>query len=215
MKYLITIFFLQFSVQLFSQSGNMGSSPVSPLASYSTVWNDVTYRTCNTAVSESYLSNDEKDVIYILNLVRTNPVLFTKTVLLKYPAKSGNGYLAEDSFYFISLVNTLNKMTPLALLYPDENCFISAKCHAYNSGITGYAGHDRRSNDCKTKKNYYGECCEYGHKDPLDIVLSLLIDEGIPSFGHRDLFLSKFSKIGVSIQPHRKYGTNTVVDFSY
>lgn len=215
MKYLFTILLLQLSVPLFSQSGNNGKSRVSPLASYNTIWNNPKYSNCNTAAGASFLSSDEKDVIYILNLIRTYPVLFTETVLLKYPAESGNGYLAEDSFYFISLVNTLKKTASLPLLYPDEKCFISAKCHAFSSGLTGYVGHDRTTKDCKTKKNYYGECCEYGHNDPLDIVLSLLIDEGIPSLGHRGLFLSGFSKIAVSIQPHLKYGTNTVIDFSY
>jgi uncharacterized protein YkwD len=210
MKYLLTASFLFFTIALFSQSGSVG-----PLASYSKIWNDKKYSNCNTAANSGYLSKAEKEVIYILNLVRTNPALFTKTVLIKYPLVSGKSYLAEDSFYFITLVNTLRKMEPLGILNPDNKCFESAKYHAIASGIAGYVGHERKTKDSKEKKYFNGECCDYGHSDPLDIVLSLLIDEGISSLGHRDILLSNYTKIGVSIQPHKKYGTNTVFDFYY
>ena len=210
MKYFLTAAFLFLTVALFSQT-----LTVSPLASYSKIWNDKKYIICNTAANTAYLTHDEKEAIYILNLLRANPVLFTKTVLLKYPSVSGKGYLAEDSFYFISLVNTLKTMEPLGILYPDDKCFESAKYHAIASGITGYVGHERKTKDDKAKKYYNGECCDYGHSDPLDIVLSLLIDEGIPSLGHRDVFLSNYTKIGVSMQPHKKYGINAVFDFYY
>jgi len=210
MKYFLTAAFLFLTVALFSQT-----LTVSPLASYSKIWNDKKYIICNTAANTAYLTHDEKEAIYILNLLRANPVLFTKTVLLKYPSVSGNGYLAEDSFYFISLVNTLKTMEPLGILYPDDKCFESAKYHAIASGITGYVGHERKTRDDKAKKYYNGECCDYGHSDPLDIILSLLIDEGIPSLGHRDVFLSNYTKIGVSMQPHKKYGINAVFDFYY
>jgi uncharacterized protein YkwD len=210
MKHFFTASFLFFTVSLFSQT-----IAVSPLASYSKIWNDKKYSICNTAANTAYLTKAEKDAIYILNLVRAYPVLFTKTVLLKYPSVSGNYSLAADSFYFLSLVNSLKKMDPLDILSPDDKCFESAKYHAIASGIAGYVGHERKTKTSKAKKYYYGECCDYGHSDPLDIVLSLLIDEGIPSLGHRDIFLSHYTKIGVSMQPHKKYCTNAVFDFYY
>lgn len=193
----------------------MAGSAISPLALYGNEWNDIKYSKCNTAVNADYLSKSEKDVIYILNLIRRYPTLFAKTVLKKYPALSGNGYLADDEYYFKSLVDTLHALAPKQMLYPDNDCFISAKSHAYQSGITGYVGHERKSRDSKLKKHYFGECCEYGHDDPLDIVLALLIDEGIPSLGHRIVCLSDYAKLGVSLQPHKRYGTNAVLDFYY
>lgn len=210
MKHFLTPVFLFFTVTLFSQT-----VAVSPLAAYSKIWNDKKYSVCNTAANCTYLSKDEKEVVYILNLVRVNPALFAKTVLVPYPSVSGDGYLAADSFYFISLLNTLQTMEPLGVLYPDYQCFESAKHHATASGMSGYVGHERKTKTSKAKKYYDGECCDYGHTTPLDIVLALLIDEGIPSLGHRDVFLSNYSKIGVSIQPHKKYLTNTVFDFHY
>ena len=215
MKFFLSACLLFFTAPLFSQTQNVSRVSVSPLASYHKLWNDAKYSKCNTAANVTYMSHAEKEVIYILNLIRAYPALFTKTVLLKYPSVSGNGYLAEDSFYFISLINSLNKLKPLDILYPDKDCFESAQCHASSSGITGYTGHKRVNADCEKKKNYNGECCDYGNDDPLEIILSLLIDEGVPSLGHRKVFLSAYTKVGVSIQPHKKYGTNAVFDFAY
>jgi uncharacterized protein YkwD len=215
MKLISTIFLICTSLVLLAQNSYTRYTSVSPLSSYSTAWNDIKYSKCNTAAGEAYMSNAEKETVYILNLVRSNPALFAKTVLKKYPSVSGNLYLATDSFYFISLVNRLMQMKPLDILYPDKACFESAACHATSSGIAGYAGHKRINRECEKKKNYNGECCDYGHKDPLEIILSLLIDEGVPSLGHRNIFLSAYNKIGVSIQPHKKYGYNAVFDFAY
>jgi len=215
MKYFLSVSFLLASLCLFSQPAYVGLRAASPLASYSNAWNDIKYSKCNTAANATYLSSDEKEIIYILNLIRTNPVLFRNTVLKKYPAASGKGYLADDKFYYQSLMNTLAKMQPVNLLIPDKACFESAKSHAISSGINGYVGHKRINADSEKKKTYNGECCDYGNSDPLEIVLSLLIDEGVPSLGHRNLMLSNYNKVGVSIKPHKKYGTNTVIDFLY
>lgn len=188
---------------------------VSPLAAYSNEWNDIKYSKCNTAANAVYMSSAEKEIIYILNLIRTYPALFAKTVLKKYPALSGNDHLADDKYYFQSLVDTLLTMQPKAMLLPNDACFQSAKSHAWQSGISNYVGHQRGSAESKAKKYYNGECCDYGRSTPLEIVMSLVIDEGIPNLGHRKICLMDFSGIGVSIQPHKKFGTNAVLDFSF
>ncbi|HEX2683687.1 MAG TPA: hypothetical protein VHL77_07135 [Ferruginibacter sp.] len=212
MRSFFTAILLLSTISLFSQARYASTTVVSPLSSYSNEWNNIKYSACNTAANIPYLGKNEKEVIYILNLVRAYPALFANTVLKKYPAASGNDYLATDSFYFLTLVNTLEKMEAVELLYPDKACFESARCHAIQSGRTGYVGHERKTKDCKAKKHFYAECAEYGHSDPLEIVLALLIDEGIPSLGHRYACLGEFSLLGVSIQPHSKYNVNTVLD---
>ena len=72
-----------------------------------------------------------------------------------------------------------------------------------------------RWSQTKKKWHFNGECCDYGHNNALDIIMSLLIDEGISSLGHRNICLSSYSKIGVAIQPHKLYGYNAVMDFYY
>ena len=186
----------------------------SPLASFSPQWEEAKYEAYNTAAKVTYLTDEEKELIYILNLVRVNPPLFASTVLSKYPEYSGEENLRSASEYK-SLLDTLKKLKPLSPLSPDSLCFISARCHAISSGQTGYVGHDRKTRECTAKEKYHAECCDYGHADPLAIVMSLLIDQDVPSLGHRYACLGAYTGIGVSVQPHKIYSFNTVLDFYY
>ena len=194
---------------------NKNDSLSSPLGAYSKEWNKPVYTDCNTATKANFLNEKEKTVIYILNLARENPKLFAKTVLAKYPALSGKDDLVNDEYYYQSLVNTMLTMAPAPLLYADEKCFKSAECHSKTSGKAGYTGHDRISKACKAIESYAAECCDYGNEDPLEIVLSLLIDQDVPSLGHRRALLGPYTKVGISIQPHKTYTFNAVLDFDY
>jgi len=196
----------------YKNSGLNKSNLVNPLAKFSNEWNNEEYGKFNTAKDIKYLSNTERNVIWILNMVRRNPVLFLNSVLLD-PKSDVFKTPKERSSYYNSLVADLKILTPNQTpLMPDSNLFVSAKCHAYESGKTGYVGHDRKKKKCEA--DFYGECCDYGSSKPIDIVMSLLIDEDVPSLGHRKIMLSnRYSLIGVSTQPHIEYRTNTVLDF--
>lgn len=184
-----------------------------PLTSYSKEWNSPVFKRCNTASNANYMNADEQKIIWILNLIKINPSLFLKSVLLN-PKSIYYKSPRQQNHYYRSLVNDLKSLSPNdALLQPDSINFVSAQCHAVISGQTGYVGHKRES-DCV--RNYSGECCSYGTGDPLGVVMQLLIDEGVPSLGHRKICLDyEFKSIGVSIQPHSRYGNNTVLDFSW
>jgi len=195
--------------------GQNGSKPdPSPLADFSVEWHDPKYVTCNTAANTQYMSTDEKEVVYILNLLHSNPKLFANTVVVKYPGFMNKSYL-KDVAEYKSLLDTLRNVKALPLLYPDSLCFESAKCHAMSAGKVAYVGHVRKTDECKAKKRHQGECCQYGYKDALSIVMALLIDQGVSSLGHRFLCLSDYGHVGVSIQPHAGYGHNSVIDFYY
>lgn len=215
MKYFCTVFYLLCSILLHAQPLQSVTVKLSPLASYSDEWNKPVYAACNTAEKVTYMNTREKEVIYILNLVRTYPQLFASSVLLKYPERSENYYLLNDTFYFRSLLNSLLVLRQEVLLVPDKKCYESAQCHALQSGTTGYIGHERMKSDCLKKQYFSAECCDYEHNDALEIVLSLLIDEGVPSLGHRSACLGDYEKLGVSIQMHKVWKYNAVLDFQY
>lgn len=196
---------------LVSFSGKVESGE-SPLAVYSAEWEKTEYQKCNTAKNTAYFTKDEKEVIWILNMARSNPTLFAKTVVKNYPDSTGQFRLKNIAEYK-SLLTTLEKTKKLTMLVPDSLGWISAKCHAISSGLAGYVGHDRQGDFCKEKIFFNAECCDYGNNDPLDIIMNLLIDEDVPSLGHRDILLTDYNKVGVSIQPHKTYGYNTVIDF--
>lgn len=151
-----------------------------------------------------YLNDTEREVMHILNLARMYPKWYLY-FFLRSPQTENER----------SLHQTMSSMKTIPEpLIPDSILFESARCHAQSSGKIGFIGHERKDKTCT--ENYGGECCEYGSNTAADIVLSLLIDEGVPSLGHRFICLSpSFGKIGVSMQPHKTYGTNTVLDFGH
>jgi uncharacterized protein YkwD len=188
---------------------------VNPLESFDASWKDPRYASTNTAAQVKYLKPIEKEIIQVLNLIRQNPQHFNNTVVAKWPEYVDRPDLKQNRYY-TSLVKTLTEMKPVGLLGADSLSWVSAKCHAISSGKQGYTGHERITKECEQKEKFYGECCQYGYDDALEIIMSLLIDEDVPSLGHRIICLkNNYTGIGVSFQPHKAYGSNTVLDFSY
>jgi hypothetical protein len=196
---------------LFIDRSNPNSSP---LSRFSSEWNDSKYLKCNTASGAGYMNAKEKEVIYILNLLRANPRLFANTVVKKYPEYSHNDNLRKVSEYK-SLLKTLQNAGPLPMLNPDALCYASAECHAASAGRRGYIGHDRKDASCRGKQHFNGECCEYGHNDALDILMTLLIDQNVPGSPHRKICLGQYKAVAVSIQPHKSFRYNSVLDFAF
>src|SRR5437868_6587195 len=182
MNYLLLVPIAVFSLGK-AQPVKTNPERISPLSQFSEQWNDLQYEACNTASTANYMSKTEQDVIWILNMARTYPQLFCETVVKKYAKYSLNDEL-EATTWYKSLVETMATMQPVNLLEPNQDCYNSAQCHAYNSGVSGYEGHDRKGS-CLAKQFYNGECCDYSNEDAIDIVMSLLIDENVPSLGHR------------------------------
>ncbi len=162
--------------------------------------------------NDSFHTNTEKKILYYMNYARMRPHEFLKNCVLPN--------LSDTSGYYErTLISTLRTMTPVPSLKSSQKMYQLAQCHALESGKTGYVGHVRQKG-CKSKGGYNAECCAYGranyNSDPaLNYVLQLLIDEGVPSLGHREIILMGWLKsAGISIEPHISYGENVVIDFS-
>jgi hypothetical protein len=143
-----------------------------------------------------------------------NPLLFAQTVLPKYPSIAQQEWVSNLDNYK-SLIDTLLVLPPVNLLKPDLKCYQSAYCHASSCSKEGLMGHDRKTKECELKTYYNGECIDYGYQNPLDIIMHLLIDEGVPSLGHRLICIGSYSGIGVSLQKHKGYEYSTVLDFTF
>jgi uncharacterized protein YkwD len=187
--------------------------PQNPLSAYGTEWNDPKYAACNTAAGANYMTLAEKEVIFIMNLMRQYPQQFLTLVVKNWPVSGSTAYWRSNSYYQ-SLVTDLQEMKPAPLLQPDSLLWVSASCHAKTSGLTGYIGHERQTPECKSKKRFLGECCAYGSSNPLEIVMNLLIDEDVESLGHRKIIMDDYySMAAASIMPHKKYSKVTVINF--
>ena len=169
---------------------------------YGQTWTAEELAAANTFETVTDLSAAEKETFQYLNLARMYPAKYAKIELVNEDKTSGN---------YKSLIKTLNAMVPVSALTFDKKAFESATCFAKEQSVSGEIGHVRKN--CKSY--FYGECCDYGRNDPVEIIITLLIDKDIASLGHRKILLGKYTSAGVSIQPHTTYRFNTVLDFYF
>jgi len=161
----------------------------------------------------------ENEVLKLLNAVRTDPTAFISSHV--------NNYLKEKNLtknsYAKSLVSDLKRCQKMGELKSSKILNEVAQMHAFDMGKSGTVGHT--SSDGTTfserirKKAKAGgmiaENCDYGNEEAIDIVMSLLIDDGIKSLGHRKNILeSRYQWIGIAIESHKKYGVTCVMDFA-
>ncbi len=177
-------------------------------------WDPEVIKKANTASNFEYYSEEEKKVVFFMNLTRLDGHLFAETVLDAY-VESNN---TPNNAYLRSLYRDLRKTEGLPLLFPEEDLTSIAQGHANLSGKTGHTGH---KNFNKRFEPFLGnpytnvaENCSYGHAQAIDIVITLLIDDGVKNLGHRKNTLNpEFNSVGVAIREHKRYRVNCVIDF--
>jgi uncharacterized protein YkwD len=177
-------------------------------------WDEEVIRNLNTASSTETLNEEEKKVILFINMARHDGPLFASTFLEAYLAEKGLG----RNSYVKSLFRDLKKTSGLSPLQPEPDLTAIARGHASKMGESGRTGHqDFNKRFEPVMGNPYSrvaENCAYGLTEAIDIVLSLMIDDGIKDAGHRKNMLNPlFNSTGVAIRPHKSYRVNCVIDF--
>lgn len=171
----------------------------------------------HTAKSTAYLSVEEAQVVLLMNIARKDGARFWEQIAAPYIKE----YEIAPSRYTRSLEKDLKTIKDLPLLEPDQTLFETAREHAIASGKSGALGHkspagtfEERLTPLRREFNYLLENCDYGSFAAVDIVMNLMIDEGIPDVGHRKNILhDKINAVGVSIEPHKTYHHNCVQVF--
>ena len=201
-----------------------------PLDSMSLKWNK---ETLDTTAGVEYLTDSERQVIIEINMVRTDPAEYARSFLvplrsyyryrfLQYPGEiailTNEGIRALDE-----CIEELQVTKPLSSLSPKKGLTLAARDHARDQAITGATGHTGSDESTLIDRlNRYGkwdisagENIDYGNGDARKIVTSLLIDDGVPSRGHRmSLLNSSFKFVGVSVGAHNVYRHMCVMDFA-
>ena len=197
------LLFLFINYQLFSQTSNSLK-----------IFTSAQIELANTADSVSYLSNEEKKIFLIINLARMYPQIFNELIINYKGIPNYSNAFLKNRKYIQSLSKKLLSMTAIDPLYPNKDLWLLAKCHAIKSGKRGLLGHKRFG--CQELDFNQSECCSYGLRFAIDIVIQLLIDHNIDDLGHRKIILDpRQNFLGVSIKEHREYRYNTVLDFSF
>jgi uncharacterized protein YkwD len=187
----------------------------------------------DTARDVNYLSDDEKDVILELNKVRYDPAkyaresmswmgIFYEGKLLKIPGKEILE-TEEGKSAFDNCIKVLKQSKPAPILYPSKGMSKACSLLVFDQSQTGATGHRGSGNRSPVDrvKNFgifegeYAENIHYGDCEPKFVVLSLLIDDGVKTRGHRKNILDpSFNFTGVAIGKHKIYGKMCVNTFA-
>ena len=179
-------------------------------------WDEETVSKLHTAAQTSYLGEEEKKVILFMNMARHDGPLFAETFV--------EAYLQERHMESTRAVRSLNrdlrKVSGLDPLLPEADLTAVALGHALETGESGSVGHQGFNQRFKplmgNPYTHVGENCSYGYDQAIEIVISLLIDEGVNDAGHRKNILNaQFNSVGVAIRPHARYRVNCVIDFGW
>lgn len=120
-------------------------------------------------------------------------------------------------------IRFLRRQQPLPALEWSDGLWRAARDHARDQGprgATGHAGSDGSTMEQRIKR--YGEWLvmaaeniDYGSTDPRDVVISLIVDDGVRGRGHRtNIFNPALRVAGVGCGPHQRYGHLCVVDYA-
>ncbi|HPF51747.1 MAG TPA: CAP domain-containing protein [Draconibacterium sp.] len=188
----------------------------------------------NTAKSATYLSPLEKEVIYEINLFRSDPANYSRKYIeplkkqydkkiLHYPGDNKPICTVEGVRALNECVQELKRMSARPLLYPNNELSMAARDHQRDqqrSGKTGHVGNNGSKMKDRVEKygrwlHLIGENIAYGNTSARQIVVFLLIDDGVKDRGHRSTLLNPdFSLVGVACGSHPVYETMCVLDFA-
>lgn len=220
MRYLFFLFFLIFSGFIFAETPANRQEKDWPTS-------------LNTAQDATYLSPLEQQVIFELNKVRSNPKRYAEDYLeelltafdgklFTYPGqvtlKSQEGIRPLEE-----CIQILKKAAPCSILNPSEGLSKAAAELMKDQQKYGGIGHISRNGASPQQRiEKYGkwdicsaEDITYGSFEARQIVIFLLIDDGVPNRGHRENILNPcFQFAGVANGGHPDYLTLCVVDFA-
>lgn len=167
------------------------------------------------SVVSTYL---QERIVEELNFVRSDPDGYADIIeqrLGSYDGKEGKRAIREA-------IDLLRQTRPRPALVHSSHVAKAARDHVKDQSSTGRIGHDGSDGsmpgariDRYVKTLGYGENIQYGLLDPRDIIVELLIDDGVPDRGHRINILDpRFEFVGVATGPHARYRHMCVMDFT-
>lgn len=184
----------------------------------------------------SYLDALEKEVILHLNMARTDPEKYARQYILPRTRyftgniyhdprnpQFENGYRTREGLTAVrECVNVMKRASPAGVLFPSERISIVAQSHASymsRTGKTGHRGPDGTKPGTRLRQfgnwRITGENISYGFNTAIEIVASLLVDDGVPNRKHRSIILDpEFSIVGVAIESHPVYDYVCVINFA-
>jgi hypothetical protein len=202
-----------------------------PVLSFSE--NPEKYSLLNTAENVDYMSDLEKDVVYEINLFRSDPSEYAR----KYIAPLARCYKGRILYFpgeppimtkegvraLNECVKALMNESPVCVVTPNKLLTKATNDHQKDQSRTGRVGHwgsdgskmRNRIERYATWQTRIAENIAYGSTNARQIVVLLLIDDGVRGRGHRINFLRPdVNYVGVSCGYHPEYKSMCVMDFA-
>lgn len=196
-------------------------------------WTPEELENANTAKNTSYLNEEEKKIVFYMNLARTDGTKFFNTyfqdfveaynVDMQQYSNYNDLKVNRKDKYYRGLEKDLKDIKGLTLFSPDETLTWVSQQHAKDMKKHNLAGHnssDGRSVSDRIWKYYprraVSENLAFGFSKGLANVCMLLLDKNVPDLGHRKTILGtsyNLSLVGVNISTHPGYKYCAVIDF--
>src|SRR5262245_24518271 len=174
-----------------------------------------------------------RQVLAEINLARTAPKTYAGYLRELRGRFRGKSYLQPGSRSRVATVEGrgavdeairyLSRQKPLPLLGWSDGLAAAAAELAEEQGRTGATGHaGSQSGGIKQRierhgswEGQIGENIGYGPDGAREMVMQLIVDDGVKGRGHRKNFFTKaYTTAGVACGPHPGFGTMCVIDFS-
>ena len=142
--------------------------------------------------------------------------------LLKQPGKT-TLRTKEGASAVQEAIEHLNKQQPVRTLRFNEELAKAARDHVVDTGPKGLVQHESSDGTSVKErlKRYgkivtcYGENLSFHCETALEVIMQMLIDDGVPNRGHREnLFNDDFRVCGIFTGDHKDFDTVTVVDYA-
>jgi hypothetical protein len=175
-------------------------------------WNNIA--ALDVARNVTYLTAVEKDIIFELNMVRSDPKKYAELYIKQFITT-----IAAAKELYDELLKTPSR----AVLQPKKGLSQAAKDHVTDTGPKSIIGHtgsngssmSDRINRYGTWKSGASENISYGYNTAREIVIQLLIDDGVEGRGHRKNIMDSNSRyVGVAVGTHARYRYMCVQDFA-
>lgn len=170
-------------------------------------------------------------IVREMNLARQNPAAYVGYIQEMRTHFDGNLYVLpgntrlrtrEGVRALDEAARFLQRVQPQApLAVSDGMCRAAADhCADQAGGRMGHNGSDRTSPGQRISRyggwqGAWGENISYGKRSARDVVLALIIDDGVRGRGHRkNIFNSTYNVAGAAAGPHAVYGSVCSIEFA-
>lgn len=181
--------------------------------------------------AEKEADGSSRAVIREMNLARQNPALYATFVEELKTGMSGNVLVLpghtklrtkEGTAALDEAIRFLRSAQPISPLTLSRGMSRAAADHCADQadGSFGHEGKDRSHAGQRIARygNFsgcWGENISYGKSSARDVVLALIIDDGLPARKHRkNIFNPSFNYAGAAFGRHARFGTMCSMDFA-